>query len=191
MKKLIYLLPLLLLLVSVSSRGQAVWTFDDAHSNLQFSVTNLMVAEIEGSMVIKEAKITFNQPDFSDASIFILADVNTIDTDNDARDEHLRSPDFFDAAQYPDLTFQSTQFKKTGASRYSVTGNLTFHGITKTITMDVNATEAIRPFDNKSVIGFKANGIIKRTDFDISAETPSTILGNEVSVKGNVIFVKE
>lgn len=191
MKKLFYLITTLGSFICIPSIGQSIWSFDDAHSNLQFSVTNLMVAEIEGSMIIKEAKFTFNQPDFSDASIFILADINTIDTDNDARDEHLRSPDFFDATKYPDLTFQSTQFQKTGASRYSVTGNLTFHGITKPVTMDVYATEVIRPFDNKPVIGFKATGTIKRSDYDISPETPSTILGDDVTVRGNVIFVKD
>lgn len=190
MKKLFYLTTIALF-ISATSFGQAEWTFDDAHSNLQFSVTNLMVAEIEGSMIIRQAKLTFTKPDFSDASIYILADVNTIDTDNDARDEHLRSPDFFDAAKYPDLTFQSIQFLKTGSNKYSVTGNLTFHGITKPVTMDVVATEVVRPYDQKTVIGFKANGTIKRTDFNISSETPSAILGDDVTVKGNVIFVKE
>lgn len=191
MKKLFYLLPTIALFLSTQSFAQTVWSFDDAHSNLQFSVTNLMVAEIEGSMIIRQARLTFTQPDFSDGDIFILADVNTIDTDHDGRDEHLRSPDFFDAAKYPDLTFKSTSFQKKGDQKYAVTGNLTFHGITKPVTMEVLATEAIRPYDNKTVIGFKANGTIKRTDFDIATDTPSAILGDDVTVKGNVIFVKE
>jgi len=191
MKKLFYFFSTITLFVSLSSNAQTVWSFDDAHSNLQFSVTNLMVAEIEGSIIISQARLTFTQPDFSDANIYILADVNTIDTDNDARDEHLRSPDFFDAAKYPDLTFQSTTFQKLGAYKYAVTGSLTFHGITKLVTMEVVATEAVRPYDKKTIIGFKANGTIKRTDFNIAAETPSAILSDDVSVRGNVIFVKE
>lgn len=191
MKKLFYFLALLSLCLPDALTSQAQWTFDDAHSNLQFSVTNLMIAEIEGSLVLKEARLTTPNKDYTDASIYILADVNTIDTDNDARDEHLRSPDFFDATKYPNLTFQSTIFKKVGENKYEVTGDLTFHGITKSVTMDVTATDAIRPYDSKAVVGFKAKGVIKRSDFDISSSTPEAILSDEVQVKGNVIFVKE
>ena len=191
MIKLFYVLIFLSVSLADALIAQTNWTFDDAHSNLQFSVTNLMVAEIEGSIVIREARLTTPNQDYTDATIYILADVNTIDTDNDARDEHLRSPDFFDAAKYPDLTFQSTTFKKVGENKYSVTGNLTFHGITKSVTMDVIAAEAIRPYDSKAVVGFKASGVIKRSDFDISASTPSAILSDEVQIKGNAIFVKE
>lgn len=191
MKNLFYVLIFLSVSLTDVLIAQTSWSFDDAHSNLQFSVTNLMIAEIEGSMVIKEARLTTPNKDYTDASIYILADVNTIDTDNDARDEHLRSPDFFDAAKYPDLTFQSITFKKVGENKYSVTGDLTFHGITKTVTMEVTATDAIRPYDSKAVVGFKANGVIKRSDFDISSSTPEAILSDEVQVKGNAIFVKE
>ena len=187
--------PLLFLLFAFflpfSAITQSVWTFDDAHSNLQFSATNLMVAEIEGSIKITKATLTKPKQDFSDATIYILADINSIDTDNDGRDEHLRSSDFFDAAKYPDLTFQSTSFNKISDNKYAVNGILSFHGITREVTMDVIATEAIRPYDNKPVVGFKASGVIKRTDFDISASTPPAILSDEVQVKGNVIFVYE
>lgn len=167
------------------------WIFDDAHSNLQFSVTNLMVAEIEGSMKITKADLITPKEDFADAEIYIWVAVNSIDTDNDARDEHLKTADFFDAAKFPDLTFQSTSFKKINDNNYSVTGNLTFHGITKIVIMDVIATQAVRPYDHKTVVGFKASGVIKRTDFDIASSTPSAILGDDVHIKGNVIFVKE
>ena len=191
MKTPFFLILFLTSLVSLNCFSQSTWTFDDAHSNLQFSVTNLMVAEVEGSMQLSKATLTGSKADMSDASIFILADVKTIDTDNDGRDEHLRSADFFHAEKYPDLTFQGSGFKKTGDNQYSVNGQLTFHGITKDVTMNIIATEAIRPYDNKTIIGFKSTGIIKRSDFDIAATTPSAILSDEVEIKGNVIFVKE
>src|SRR5688572_30159814 len=128
-------IPLLLTICSLSfpllSAAQYTWTFDDAHSNLQFSLTHLMVSEIEGSMEIKEATLITPNPDFSNASVYILADAASIDTDNNARDEHLRSPDFFDVVKYPSLTFTSTSFDKVSDNKYKVSGNLTFHGITR------------------------------------------------------------
>src|SRR5688500_1752170 len=179
------------LLFSKSISAQKAWVFDDSHSNLQFSVTNLMVAEIEVSMKITEALLKVPGNDFSNAMIDIKADVASIDTDNDGRDEHLRSPDFFDSARYPVLTFKSREFKKIAENKYSATGDLTFHGITKVVTMDVIANTNVRPYDQKNVVGFKANGVIKRTDFDIAADTPSAVLGDEVTIRANVIFVQE
>lgn len=191
MKHIFFLIFSSFSLITLPLDAQHSWVFDDAHSNLQFAVTNLMVAEIEGSMQIKKATFYSAKDDLSDATVYILADVNTIDTDNDGRDEYLRGPDFFNAEKYPDLTFQSTSFKKTGENKYTVVGNLTFHGITKPVTMNVIATKAIRPYDSKTVLGFKATGVIKRTDFDIASSTPSAVLGDEVDIKGNVIFVLE
>ena len=91
MKPVINLIVSLFLLISSNALAQTNWTFDDAHSNLQFSVTNLMVAEVEGSIQIKQATLKATKDDLSDASISILADMNTIDTDNDGRDNHLRT----------------------------------------------------------------------------------------------------
>ena len=167
------------------------WTFDDSHSNLRFSVTNLMVSEIEGSMKIIEADLVSAGNDFTNASVSIRADVNSIDTDHEGRDEHLRSPDFFDAAAYPDLVFRSTSFKKLSDHKYLVEGTLSFHGVTKTITLEAEATTAVRPYDDKTVVGFRVHGTIKRTDFNISTGTPSTILEDTVEIKANVIFIKD
>ena len=191
MKPVINLVVSLFLLISSNALAQTNWTFDDAHSNLQFSVTNLMVAEVEGSIQIKQATLKATKDDLSDASISILADMNTIDTDNDGRDNHLRTEEFFYVEKYPDLTFQSTSFKRIGENRYSVTGNLTFHGITKPVTLDVIGTRAVRPYDNKTIVGFKASGEINRKDFDIASTTPNAMLSDAVQVKANVIFVLE
>ena len=174
-----------LLFITDKSWAQTKWTFDDAHSNLQFSVSHLMVTEVEGSV-----KIT-PKDDFSDASVYLVADMHSIDTDNEARDEHLKSAEIFDAPKYPDMTFRSTSFKKLDGNKYSVTGDLSFHGVTKSQTFDVIATTNIRSYDNKTIVGFKANGNINRVDYGIATETPAAMLGNEVNIRVNAIFVRD
>lgn len=180
----------LLLTVSGKIHSQALWTLDHAHSNLRFSITHLMVSEIEGTIKLKEGSITTLHEDFSDASLKIEGDMTSLDTDNDARDEHLRSPDFFDADKYPLFTFQSTSFKKIDEHHYSVTGQLTFHGITNLVTLDAIANVGVNPYDNKTLVGFKVTGTIKRSDYSISADSPSAVISDEVAIKANVEFYK-
>ncbi len=105
--------------------------------------------------------------------------------------EHLRAPDFFNTAALPDMTFKSSSFKKINDNKYSVTGNLTFHGITQPVILDATATTNIRSYDNKTIVGFRVKGLIKRTDFGISVDTSAAMVGNEIKIKANVIFVKE
>jgi polyisoprenoid-binding protein YceI len=166
------------------------WEFDQPHSNLRFTVTHLMVSDIQGSVQIKEAKLTTPNDDFSDASVYVLADMNSIDTDNDQRDDHLRTAEFFDTEKYPSLTFQSDSFKKVADNKYTVTGLLTFHGISKETSLDVIASEGEQPWDKKSIVGFKVSGTIHRSDFGIGVSTPSAILSEDVTIIANVIFAK-
>lgn len=173
-----------------AATGQTKWVFDDAHSSIRFTLTHLMVSDIEGSIKIREASL--NAPDdLSNAQVNVIADVRTIDTDNDGRDEHLRSPDFFDADKYPDMVFRSSSFRHKEGNQYEVSGDLSFHGVTKPIIFEATATNAIRPYDNKNIIGFKVNGKLNRKDYNISAETPEALLSETVEIKGNFIFVKE
>ena len=161
-----FMTTMLFLFFQVNTDAQIKWVFDGAHSNLQFSITNLMVSEIEGSIEITDAELVSAGNDFSNASISIKGDMATVDTDNSGRDEHLRGPDFFDVAKYPVLTFKSTSFTKVSDQNYTVNGILSFHGVSKSITMDVTATTAIRSYDNKEIVGFRAKGVIKKSDFN-------------------------
>ncbi len=166
------------------------WELDTAHSNLHFAVTHLMVSEIEGSLKITKATLTTPNEDFTDAVISLEADMNTIDTDNDSRDTHLKGDDFFNVEKFPTMTFKSEVFKKTEDKKYEVTGQLTFHGITKNVKLDVIANPGVQPWDNKIIVGFKVTGKINRSDFDISVSTPSAMLSDEVEIFANVIFAK-
>src|SRR5262245_16483186 len=144
---------LIILLFAVVMAGQAqTWTVDKAHSKLGFSITHLMVSNVEGSFKSFDAKITSSREDFSDAIIELTADVNSIDTDNEGRDKHLKSPDYFDAATFATATFRSTSFSKVADKKYKLIGDLTLHGITKPVELDVtlNGT-AIHPYTKKTI----------------------------------------
>jgi polyisoprenoid-binding protein YceI len=163
---------------------------DKAHAKLGFTVTHLMISEVEGWFKTFDAKITSSKEDFSDAVIEMTADVNSINTDNEQRDTHLKGPDFFDATKFPSITFKSKSFKKVSGNNYKATGELTMHGVTKTIELDVIYRSAIHPMTKKQVAGFKISGKLKRSDFGIGASMPEAMLSDEVAVIANAEFIK-
>ena len=170
----------------------ATWTLDKTHAKLGFSITHLMISDVEGSFKKFEAKITSSKEDFSDATVELTADVNSIDTDNEQRDEHVKSTDYFDAAKYPTLTFKSKTFKKTGDKKYVVTGDLTLRGVTKTVSLDATGgINAVHPYTKKTITGFKVTGKFKRSDFGIAPSVTTAMLSDEVILNANVEFEKQ
>ncbi len=173
------------------SSGQSAWHLDTNHSQLGFSIALLNISDVEGTFKIMEAIITAPKEDFSGASLVMLADTKSVHTGIEARDAHLRTPDFFDAGKYPSIMFKSTSFRKTGEGRYQVTGDLSMHGITKQVTLDATAKTVLHPMTKKTVAGFRVTGTIKRSDFGISPATPADMLSNEVMIRANVQFEKK
>ncbi len=168
------------------------YTLDKTHAKLNFTITHLMISDVDGSFKDFSVKLTSAKEDFSDAAVEMTAAVNSIDTDNEQRDTHLKGPDYFDAAKFPTLTFKSKSMKKTGDKKYKLAGDLTIHGVTKQVELDVVYNgSAIHPYTKKTIVGFKITGLIKRTDFGVGAGTPSSILSDEVPLVANVEFVKE
>jgi polyisoprenoid-binding protein YceI len=149
-----------------------------------------MVSEIEGNFKNFDAKITAPKEDFTDAVVEMTAETGSFNTDNEMRDKDLRSVKFFDVIKFPVMTFKSTSFKKTGPKTYKVTGDLTIHGITKPIILDVLCNMGVNPMSKKTVAGFKITGTLKRTDFDIGSSYPSAMIGNEVSILAHGEFGK-
>lgn len=168
------------------------WNWDKAHSQLNFGITHMGISEIDGSFGSVTAKITSSKEDLTDAVVDLSADIASISTGNDQRNNHLKSPDFFDAAKYPTLTFKSTSFKKTGDKTYEVTGDLSLHGVTKTVVLNatLNGTTT-NPMNKKTVAGFKVTGTIKRSDFGIATGFPAGALSDEVALNANAEFVKD
>ncbi len=165
------------------------WTVDKAHAKLGFTAVHMMVSDVEGWFKSFDAKVTSSKSDFTDAVIELNADVNSINTDNEKRDAHLKSPDFFDAAKYPTLTFKSKSFKKVDDKKYKLSGDLTMHGVTKPVVLDVtfNGTNT-QMKSTKKIAGFRVSGTLKRADFGIGANMPGAVVGDDITLISNVEF---
>ena len=178
------------LFLSVGTFAQT-WKLDKMHSQLNWGVTHNSISTVQGGFKSFSATITSSKDDMSDAVVELTADVNSINSGVDPRDNHLKTPEFFDAATYPTLTFKSTSFKKVNDKNYVMTGDLTLHGVTKSITLNVtfNGTYT-NTVSKKTSAGFHIGGIIKRSDFGIGTQFPANMLGDDVNLDANTEFVK-
>ncbi len=172
----------------------ATYKIDPAHSEIVFKVRHLVISTVSGHFSKFDATMTSDKEDFSDAQISFEADVNSITTNNEQRDGHLKSPDFFDAANYPEITFKSTSIQKKDENEFVLTGDLTIHGTTNTIALDVvyNGTDV---FYGTSKYGFEITGKINRKDFGLiwnsATEKGGLVLSDEVKLALNVQMAKQ
>ena len=167
------------------------WNMDKAHSQVMFVIGHMGINQITGSFGTASAKLTSSKDDFSDGVIEFTADINSINTGNEQRNGHLKSDAFFDAAQYGTLTFKSTSFKKVGDNKYELIGDLTLHGVTKSVTLDaVYNGSIVNPMSKKTTAGFKVTGTIKRSEFGVGKDFPANIASDEVRLDANTEFVK-
>jgi polyisoprenoid-binding protein YceI len=179
------------LFLSFKPQENSTWTSDKNHSKLGFTITHLMISDVEGWFKGFDATITSSKEDFSDAVAELTVDINSINTDIEKRDNHLRSPDFFDVAKYPVMTFKSKTFKKVNSANYKVTGDLTMHGVTKTVELDALCRMGTNPQTKQPIAGFKITGIINRSDFGIGPSMGPAFLGEEVTIFANAEFIKK
>lgn len=185
MKKISVLL--ILLAVTTGAFAQATtYKVDKAHSKLGFAITHMMISEVEGQFNSFDVTLVSSKEDFSDATVELTADVNTVYTNNERRDGHLKSPDFFDATKYPTLSFKSTSFTKTGEKAYKLVGDLTIHGVTKSVTLDATLTGSTAGRDGKKIVAFKTSGIINRIDFGVGSSNPGQ--GDDVTLNAKMEF---
>lgn len=165
------------------------WTVDKAHAKLGFTVTHLLMSDVDGMFKNFDATITSSKSDFSDGVFNVTAQANSIFTDNEKRDGHLKSPDFFDVEKYATLTFQSKKVTKAGANKLKITGDLTMHGVTKSVTLDATIKgPGTNPMTKKPFAGFKISGKIKRSDFNIGGSIPTAVVSDEVVITANGEF---
>jgi polyisoprenoid-binding protein YceI len=176
------------LLLSFKPAPPAIWTMDKNHSKLGFTITHMAISEVEGWFKSFDVKITTTGDDFSNAVVEMTADVKSINTENEQRDNHLRSATFFDVANIPTLTFKSKTFTKVSDTNYKVTGDLTMHGVTKTISLDVICRIGKSPQTQKAIAGFKITGTLKRSDFGVGTSMATATIGDEISLLANAEF---
>lgn len=177
---------LLLLFVVGVSFGQSTWTLDAAHSKIGFTVTHMAVSEVEGNFKQFEGTITAKSDDFDGAAVTFSAKTASIDTDNERRDGHLKSPDFFDAEKYPDITFKGVLAKS--GSKYVLKGDFTMHGVTKPVQFDVTYGGTMNSNDKGGKkAGFKLSGEIDRKEYGLT--WAKTAPGGELVVSDKVQIV--
>ncbi len=190
MKKLFSLL--IVAFLSTSLFAQTKWNSDPMHSKLTFSVTHMGISDVDGLFNKFQATATADEADFSDAVFELSVEVPSINTQVEMRDNHLRSADFFEVEKYPTMTFKSTSIKKVSKDKYKLSGDLTLHGITKPVTMDLwyRGTNVDKE-SKKSTSGFQLTGVIKRSDFNVGPKFPAPILSDEVKIKADGEFISE
>ena len=189
MKKIITLLTIAAL--STAAFAQSNWKVDKAHARVTFTITHMAVSDVDGSFKDFDASIEASKPDFSDAKFDLSIKTASVNTDNDQRDNHLRSAEFFDAANKPTLTFVSTKITPTTTNHYKLTGNLTIGGVTKTAAFDLWYRGTITNPGKPDDAGFQVTGSIKRSDFNFGSKFGQPVLGDEVTIKANGEFVKQ
>jgi polyisoprenoid-binding protein YceI len=188
MKKTI-VIALVAILSQVSVYAQTTWNSDKAHSKLNFSVVHLGISDVEGLFKNFDASIKATKADFSDGVFELSADISSINTEIEMRDNHLKSPDFFDAAKFPKLTFKSTSIKPNGKNKYTLSGNLTMHGITKPVSLNLTYRGTIvHPMSKANVAGFQLTGTLLRKDFNLGSGYPAPMLSDEVEIKADGEF---
>jgi polyisoprenoid-binding protein YceI len=172
----------------------AQWKIDPVHSEISFRVKHLVVSTVTGTFGKFDATIEATKDDFSDANFTFEADVNSISTKNEQRDGHLKSPDFFDAANYPKMTFVSKSVKKTSDFELQVVGDLTMRGVTKEVPLEVIYNGTVAGLGGAKVAGFEVKGKVNRFDFGLQwnalTEAGGVMVSNEVRIEILAEFAK-
>jgi len=172
------------------------WLLDPMHSEVQFKIKHLVISTVTGSFNVFEGSAQTEGDGFENAQVEISIQVDSVNTNQDARDQHLRGEDFFDAAKYPAITFKSTAFTKAGGDEhYTLTGDLTIKGVTKPVTLDVEHGGTAVDFYGNTKAGFEATGKINRKEFGLTwggvTEAGAIVVGEDVKLIMSVQFAKQ
>lgn len=178
-----------------TTQANTKWTIDPTHSEILFKVKHLMITNVKGEFRKFNAEVESSNEDFSDAKINLTIDAASVFTNNDDRDNHLKSADFFDVANYPELNFKSISFTKKDDGNYKLKGLLTIKGISKEITLDAEFGGVNKdPWGNQKA-GFSINGSFNRKDWGLNwnaaLETGGVLVSDEVKMSAEVQFVKQ
>ena len=192
MKRLAIVTGILALAAPLALAQTSTWKSDTAHSEVDFSIKHLGVSNVHGRFGKINATLVFNEADITKSTVTATIGVDTVDTGEEARNTHLKTPDFFDVANLPTATFTSTSVAKSGGN-LKVTGNFTLRGVTKQIVLDVEgpATPVTNGMDKKLHSGFSASTTISRTAFGIGSSFPALVIGDEVKLTIELEIVKQ
>ena len=171
------------------------WVLDPTHSEVQFKVKHLVISTVSGFFKSFAGELVTDGDDFENAEIDFTLDIDSIDTNQTQRDEHLKSAEFFDAATYPKISFKSTSFTKTGDDEYALKGDLTIKDVTKPVSLDVEFGGSAADFYGNTKAGFEISGKINRKEFGLTwdgvTEAGSIVVGEDIKLLINVQFAKQ
>jgi polyisoprenoid-binding protein YceI len=170
------------------------WSIDTAHSNVGFVVRHMMVTNVRGSFGKATGTVTYDGKDVSSIVADVTIDTTTITTNNEKRDAHLKSPDFFDVAQFPAMTFKSKRVQKVSDGKFKLIGDLTMRGVTKEVTLDVEGPSQAIVAQGATRIGASATTTLNRQDFGVkwsrNIDGGGVVVGDEVKVNLELELVK-
>ena len=183
------------MLTAVMAGAQVIWSFDKAHSNIGFNVEHLVISEVNGNFGAFDGKVQSSSEDFGGSNIEFTVDVASVSTDNDKRDNHLKSDDFFNAEKYPQIKFSNGTLEHVEGKQYKLKGDLTIRDVTKPVELNVKHGGTIKdPYGNTKA-GFKITGMINRFDynmkFNAAMEAGGLVVGEDVEIVCNVELKKE
>ena len=181
---------LVLAAFTMSAFAQTVWHIDPPHSAAQFAVTHMGISTVRGAFTKTSGTVHYDETNPKNDSVEVTIDASSIDTRVEMRDKDLRSEHYFDVQKYPTITFKSTSVESPNPGTLKVTGDLTMHGVTKQVTLDVEGpSKTIKDPKGKTRMGISASGLLKRTDFGIGG--PPGGIGDEVKLTIDAELVAE
>ena len=171
------------------------WAIDKAHSEILFRVKHMVISSVTGKFDVFDARIVASKPDFTDMIAEFSAEIDSINTNEPQRDAHLKSADFFDAANHPKLSFRLTGFGKTDKGKYFLSGEITIRGITKSITLNAEFNGIIRDPWGMTRAGFELTGKLNRKEYglhwSVLTETGGMVASDEVLLMLNIEVVRQ
>jgi polyisoprenoid-binding protein YceI len=192
MKKL--LATLLAVSPALALAASTTWSVDPSHSQVGFAVKHLVISNVRGEFAKYAGKLALDDADPGRSTVEASIDVSSISTKNADRDAHLRSPDFFDAARYPTMTFRSSKVEKAGQDKLKVTGELTLHGVTKPVVLDVTTAPEVKGMFGETRRGFAATARISRKEFGLAWNKlveAGPAVGDKVAIALDLEVVKD
>jgi polyisoprenoid-binding protein YceI len=193
MKRVLMLLPATVL--SITAVFAQTWKADVSHSRVEFTVTHLMISEVTGRFQQFDATLTQSKDDFSGGAIEAVIKTGSVTTDNEGRDKHLRSDEFFNAEKFPEMKFVSTSFEKTGTDTYTIAGQLTIRDVTKPVVLNAKLLGSMTDPRGSARVGFKAAAVINRMDYGVkwnkSLDAGGVVVSEDVNITLRMEFVKQ
>jgi polyisoprenoid-binding protein YceI len=185
----------ILIMTIKPARAQSTWTIDPSHSAAQFQVKHLMISTVRGEFGKMSGRITFDGKNYATVKAEAVIEAASINTREPKRDDHLRSPDFFDTASHPTITFKSRRVESISGNKFNLVGDLTMRGVTKEVTLNVEATPIAKGMRGEPRIGAQATTRLNRQDYGVkwnqALDSGGVVVGNEVQITIDLELIQE